>query len=361
LSFLISIGTANPGNAIPQGEIADFIIWLNRVPENEAQRLKQLFSRTAIKTRYSVIPDFRPGNNYRFFTQQSNPSLESRMALFGTFALALAKEAALKALANLQPETQITHLITVTCTGLSAPGLEIALLQELNLPLDTCRTAVNFIGCYAAFHALKIADAFCNTQPNARVLVVCVELCSIHFQPGTEKDNLLANALFADGAAAAIISAKPEGKQALRIAGFKSLLNPKGKADMAWQISSQGFLMTLSSYIPELLTDGIAQITHSLLQCLDIKTPDVNHWALHPGGRKILEVFGQVMNIEAQQLQASYNTLANFGNMSAPTILFVLQNLIEHHIDWQSRQITMAMGFGPGLTLESMVLENVTQ
>lgn len=360
-SYINSIATALPHTALSQKDIADYMAWLNNLSETEGLKLKLLYDRSAILKRYSVISNFLDRSETAFFSPKLNPSLESRMELYNLYALPLARKAAERCITGYCFPHEITHLITVTCTGLTAPGLEIALLQELGLDNSIVRTGVNFIGCYAAFHALKLADAFCKSNQNANVLIVCVELCSIHFQPGTDKDILISNALFADGAAAVLVSNKTINNRVLQIQSFASLLNAKGKADMAWRLGSNGFLMTLSSYIPQLVSEGIGQITKQLFSMADMENKDIKHWAIHPGGRKILEVFANFMKLEEQDLEASYQILAQYGNMSAPTILFVLKYLMDNNIDWHQAEPVMALGFGPGLTLESMMLKSVAE
>lgn len=231
---------------------------------------------------------------------------------------------------------------------MSAPGLEIELKKKLKLNTHTQTHAVNFVGCYAAFPALKMADAFCKANPKAVVLIVAVELCTLHFQNKASDDHLLSNSLFADGAAAALVTNSSLKNEGLVIDKFANLLIDEGKNDMAWDIYSDGFLMKLSSYIPNLVDQGIAH----LLDLTGVDKQMINHWAIHPGGRKILEACEKELGLNKSDLSASYNTLKNYGNLSAPTILFVLNELLESK-NLIPGEVVFSCGFGPGLTMES--------
>jgi predicted naringenin-chalcone synthase len=210
------------------------------------------------------------------------------------------------------------------------------------------------MGCYAGFHALKMANQISLSNPDAHVLLVSVELCTLHFQKDYSIDQVAANLLFADGAAACIISSqKPISKSYLKINSFYSRLIPKGKSDMAWNISESGFLMTLSSYIPDLLSDGIGDILNSALRNIGLSKSEIIHWAIHPGGRKILDNVRLELGLKMEQMTPSYQTLANYGNMSSATIFFVLKDLMEVET-YSANQKGFAAGFGPGLTVETM-------
>jgi predicted naringenin-chalcone synthase len=245
----------------------------------------------------------------------------------------------------------ITHIITVSCTGMSAPGLDLQLMEALQLSNNVARTSINFMGCYAAVHGLKQAHAICESEPNANVLLVCVELCTLHFQKKSNYDNLTANAIFGDGAAAALICSKPKTDAAIEIKDFYSEVNFVGKNDMAWELSSTGFLMTLSSYIPQLLGSNINSLIENALHKYNTKIEEIQNWAIHPGGRKILEVISQQLNLEEHQLESSYKVLKNHGNMSSPTILFVLADMLL-----SKKGKTIGAAFGPGLTMETFIV-----
>lgn len=355
MSFINSIGTAVPEYKYRQDEIANFMIDYIDGDDRITRMIKILYSKSAIKQRHSVVPDFsiRYGNHNLFNGTQAN--LSTRMQLFGEEAPELALKAAVNAMHDVEVKS-ITHLITVSCTGMSAPGLEIQLMQKLGLNDDVIRLSVNFMGCYAAFHALRIADSLCTSDPNARVLIVSVELCSIHFLKDTTEDNLRANALFADGAAATIVSSKSRNANSWEIKKFYSRLMPKGYKDMAWEIGDDAFQMRLTSYIPELVKQGVGPLLEGCLISADLEKSDIGKWAIHPGGKKILEAVEEVMNLDENALDIPKYVLENYGNMSSPTILFVLKELWDNRNQDEDDMI-FAAGFGPGLTLESCIIE----
>jgi predicted naringenin-chalcone synthase len=253
-------------------------------------------------------------------------------------------------------KADITHLITVSCTGMSAPGLDLQLLELLDLPRHTWRTSINFMGCYAAIHAMKMADAICQTSKQAKVLVVCTELCTLHFQREPTIDNIASSLLFADGSAAVVITGDDHPLKGMYLNGFYSEVIPKGKKDMAWELSSTGFLMTLSSYIPDLLQEDFTIFTKRALAQAGLTQQDIAHWCIHPGGRKILEAIHKALSLYNGELQASYDILRNYGNMSSPSILFILKKigttLLHNH---NKREHIFGAAFGPGLTMETFV------
>lgn len=366
MSRLISIGTAVPDYQLKQSQVAAWMIGQLNLSGREADRLRILYERSAIDTRYSAIPDYgcEPGDRM-LFPETSDlepfPGVSERMAIFHPPARELALASARQALERVRVSLQPTHVISVTCTGLAAPGLDIDLVTGLDLPGSTIRTSVNFMGCYAAFHALKLADAFCKADPEAVVLVDAVELCTLHFQKLNEPDHLLANSLFADGSAAAVIVSDEKARRlalpGLTIRGFWSELAMHGRSDMAWAIGDTGFLMTLSSYIPDLVKHGIGPLTDRVFSAAGLDTAQVNHWAIHPGGRKILESTASALGFHTDRLESSFRVLRQFGNMSSPTVLFVLKDLWETALDFSHEETVFSAGFGPGLTLESAVFK----
>lgn len=351
-SNIISLGTAVPQYKYAQSDLAKWMHQrLNKSDERLGRVFRLLYEKTSIDTRYSVLPDFSAHvkNAKLFINKTQEPKVEERLAVYKNEAAKLGESAVQSCLKKTTVQAiEITHLISVSCTGMYAPGLEIELKKGLKLKSNTQTHAVNFVGCYAAFPALKMADAFCKANPKAVVLIVAVELCTLHFQNKAGDDYLLSNSLFADGAAAAIVTNTKLKKEGLIIDNFASMLMDEGKNDMAWDIYSDGFLMKLSSYIPTLVDKGIAQ----LLSLVDTDKAKINHWAIHPGGRKILEACEKKLHLSKEDLSSSYNTLRNYGNLSAPTILFVLKELLETK-KLSPGEVIFSCGFGPGLTMES--------
>lgn len=360
MAFITSIATANPPHAYQQTAIALFLKRAMQLNDNDFRRLSILFKASGIDTRYSMLEDYGKTENYSFFnnseTLEPFPSTKKRNEAYQQYAPLLATTAATSALKQRGIESKtITHLITVSCTGSYAPGLDIDLVDSLQLPLHVQRTNIHFMGCYAAFNALKAADAFCSTDQNATVLIVCLELCSLHFQKENTEDNLLANALFADGAAAVIVEAASQPKRALQITRHYSELARQGNKDMAWTLGDQGFEMKLSSYVPDVIQSGIRELTGKLLDTLNLTVPQINHFAIHPGGRKIVETIEQELAIPREKNEWAYHVLKNYGNMSSPTVLFVLKEIFDRLGEKNDSETVLSFAFGPGLTLESML------
>jgi predicted naringenin-chalcone synthase len=281
------------------------------------------------------------------------------MQIYKDNALNLAIEAIENCFANLDQfdRHQITHLVTVSCTGMYAPGIDIEIVQNLQLNSSTKRTSINFMGCYGAFNAIKVADSICRASPNAKVLMVCVELCTIHFQKSMSLDNIISNSIFADGAAAALIESQSNKKKYFSLEHFHCDLLPQTNKEMAWHISDSGFDIVLSSYVPEIIETGIAKFTHNMLSQYKIKIADIDFFAIHPGGLKILQACEASLGISPEQNKYAYHVLKNYGNMSSATILFVLKALFDDLDCQDNGKLIFSCAFGPGLTLESMLLK----
>ncbi|MEM6644491.1 MAG: type III polyketide synthase [Bacteroidota bacterium] len=358
LAYIQSIGTALPSFATQQAQIAEYMS--NRLPlnEEEVRKLRVLYRASGIKQRYSVLQDFRPDfEGDEFFGGTSFPSSKDRMCLFQDEAIQLARVAVTKAVENSSVEKEnITHLITVSCTGMYAPGLDIQLIEELSLHTHIERTAINFMGCYAAFNALKAAKNIISANSKARVLVVCVELCSIHLQEKTDDENLLANAIFGDGAAAVILTGD-RGKRSLELSHFYSDLALAGKQEMGWYIGDQGFEMRLSSKVPHVIKEGIGDLTSKLLKKVSLTVDEIDFFAIHPGGKRILEVVEEKLGISKEQDAPAREILQSYGNMSSPTILFVIKHIFDQLTTADHDKHLLSFAFGPGLTLESALLK----
>jgi alpha-pyrone synthase len=328
---------------------------------DDERKLRALHRMSGIETRHSVLTDYGRTQDFEFYpnSDESFPSTKQRLALFQKHAVHLSVSASEKCFAKINDlkRSEVTHLIVVSCTGMYAPGLDIDLVKALGLKSTIERTCINFMGCYAAFNALKLANTFCIQLADAKVLIVCTELCSIHFQKENTDDNLLANSLFADGSAALLVESKPRKGLNLKPVSFFCDIATEGEHDMAWTVGDLGFEMRLSSYVPEVIQSGIKKLTTSLLQKISQKFSDISYFAIHPGGKKILESIEAELGLTKNQNQYAYEVLKNFGNMSSPTVLFVLNEVCKNINGTDGGQKILSFAFGPGLTLESMVLE----
>lgn len=359
LSKIISIGTAVPAFRHAQDQILSFMQTVYQMDAVEARKLKFLYRQSGIEQRFSAISDFsKEPSAWKFFpsveAEGPIPSIENRMSLYETAVTPLAKEAIQHCLDGRLSHSEITHLITVSCTGMSAPGLDLALIESLGLPNHIQRSSINFMGCYAAIHALKMANAICNSEPQSKVVIVCAELCTLHFQAVPNADNIASSLLFGDGAAAVLVVSDDIPMQGLYLKSFYSEIVPKGKADMSWVIASTGFLMTLSGYVPDLIQADFESLVSRALEKAKLRKEDINYWCIHPGGKRILDAIAKSLDFKGDELEPSFSVLKEFGNMSSPTVLFVLQRIMQQLKSGDQREI-LGAAFGPGLTMETFI------
>lgn len=363
-AYISAIGTATPEHSFPQRNVVDFMAEMYGSTPEQKRMLSILYRATGIRKRHTVLPDFLlPPEKFTFFptdkTAEKAPTVGQRMKLYRQEAPLLATKAVknlIGAASHFRPE-KVTHLITVSCTGMYNPGLDIDLINALDLSSSVDRIAVNFMGCYGVFNALKAAQAICVAHPGACVLVVSVELCTIHFQQNTQEDNVLSSSLFADGAGALLIEPQPApGQLNLELDTFHCELLPQGRDYMAWHIADHGFDMVLSSFVPLLIEQGIEALVGRLMEKSGLHQEPVSYYAIHPGGKKILEAVETALQIPKSSNEAAYNVLAEYGNMSSATIVFVLRHLLQGLSASDAGKRILSVAFGPGLTVESMTL-----
>jgi predicted naringenin-chalcone synthase len=363
MSYLTSIGIAVPGNRFEQSEIGRFMTRTMQLDYENNRKLSAILRSSGISHRHSVLIDYGKENNFNFYPNTENfepfPSTSMRLQVYQKHAPDLSIAAINNCLSK-QPEFdihRITHLIVVSCTGMYAPGLDIDLVERLGLRHDVQRLSINFMGCYAAFNGIKVGDAFCKANPQANVLLVCVEICSIHFQKQPTEDNMLANALFADGAAAVLMQGTPTAGVNLVPEAFHNSLSFSKDPQMAWSVGNLGFEMKLTSYVPEIIQSGIKKLTDEMLGKIKKNFSTVKHFAIHPGGKKILEVIEKELGLAKNDNRHGYDVLKNYGNMSSPTVLFVLYYLLKELTVQHEDDSILSFAFGPGLTLESILFK----
>jgi predicted naringenin-chalcone synthase len=351
-SSIVSIGLSNPGTPIPQAEISRFMQVAHQLDPQERRKLDFLYRKSGIDSRHSVLDDFQREevSDFTFFPKNKElnpfPGTAARMQVFEEKGPELAEQAVRSALLQAEVEANsLTHLILISCTGMVAPGLELDLMRRLDIPSSVERYCIHFMGCYAAFTGLRLADQLVKANPKARVLVVSVELCTLHFQKEYTEDNLLANSLFGDGAAAALVMQSEKG---LQIKNYFSEVLWEGEKDMAWKIGDFGFEMRLSQYIPSLLNQGIRRL-RDLFE-VKFNFSKVRHVAIHPGGKQILIQVQEAFGLSPEVNQHALEVLRTCGNMSSASILFVLERMLQ---DSSIQGDILALGFGPGLTLET--------
>ena len=362
---ITGIGTAVPDHAITQQQAAGLALDMANAAPGRERALAALYRKSGIRARGSVLLDEPDGQAFtqEFFppaeaAAEGGPSTGERMARYALEAGRLALDASRAALADAAVEAAaITHLVTCSCTGFASPGLDIELIEGLGLEPTVARTNVGFMGCHGAFNSLRVADAFATTDPRAMPLVVCVELCSLHLQYGTQDDHVVANSLFADGAAAAACRPGAAGRRSAngswRLVRQSCRLVPGSQQEMTWLIGDNGFEMRLSARVPELIATHLGPAVVAMLAEAGLEVADVATWAVHPGGPRILSAVEQALALPADALAVSRSVLAEHGNMSSGTILFILERLRAAG----AAGPCVAMAFGPGLTVELAVLE----
>lgn len=364
-TILESIGTANPPFKVAQSDAANFMSQIEGLSSATKQRMAAIYSRSGIDYRYSCLNDYGTApDKFEFYPQnwslQPAPTTAMRNQKYAYWSLEVAEIAVKNALqqSTIKP-AEITHIITVSCTGFSAPGVDIHLIKRLGLAPTIKRTLIGFMGCNAAFNAMKIAHAICQSDDKARVLLVCIELCSLHFQIEDSLESVVINALFGDGAAAAILaSLSPEeslGKLAY-IDGYSLLLEDSLDL-MTWNIGNTGFTMTLSPEIPTVIAQHLPGYLHQFLGQHHLKQEVLDFWAIHPGGRQIIDRIKSTLGLKDELVANSYQVLRQYGNMSSATILFILQSLMPKHQQGVPYQNGIALGFGPGVSIEGCLFQ----
>ena len=334
------------------------------------------FGASGIDRRYTVIDELTmegpPPAEPEFFDRASgallDPGTRLRNDRYETHASRLyvqAGRAALDAVEGLEA-ADVTHVVTVSCTGFYAPGPDFVLARDLGLRAGVQRYHLGFMGCYASVPALRLARQLCEADAEAVVLVVSVELCTLHLRTSNDPDTIVATSLFGDGAGAALVTARPpaDDERALQLDAFATRTTPQGESAMAWRIGDHGFEMVLSNAVPSIIGEHVTGAIAPLLEAepeLGAALAEgrasgaIEHWAIHPGGRSILDRVESTLGLAEAQLAPARETLRDYGNMSSATVLFVLERILRDPAAADGERVA-AMAFGPGLTVESALL-----
>lgn len=357
---ILGQGAALPPYSIGKDESAGFVIEYFCRTDRERKLVPFLYKMAGVERRYSVLLKSPEGNGVaqRYpmlykpkHPDDKGPGIRERMAEYERESAPLAVAASREALdrSGLPPE-QITHLITVSCSGFAAPGVDIRIIKELGLKPTVHRTHIGFMGCHGALNGLRVAQSFAQSNERTNLLLCAVELCSIHYHYGWDPDHIVANALFADGAAA-IVGAARNGTGGWQITATGACLVPDSEDAMTWGIGDHGFIMSLSAHVPNHIETHLRPWLESWLAEQAMTLPDIKTWAVHPGGPRILTSVEKALGLPKDALAVSRDTLRNYGNMSSPTILFILKRLRELH----APRPCVALGFGPGLMVEAVL------
>ena len=354
-AYLNEIGTAVPHHDVHASylQIAPFFL----EAESDRKSFAKMARRAGISHRYSTLKPAAPEEWHKrydadgFYGPGQFPTTGARMQRFAQDAPALVDQALDNLAARLDPDWNkgVTHLVICTCTGFAAPGLDHHVITQHGLATTVERTMIGFMGCNAAMNGYKTARHIVTSDPSARVLVLNVELCGLHFQENAPLTTALMFMLFADGAAAALISADPKG---LALQSFRSDLLPDSRDKITWDIGDNGFNMWLSGRVPRTISRTLPGHFETLRQ--DAEGRDIELWAIHPGGRTILDAVEMSLDLDPSDIAHSRGVLNDFGNMSSATLPFVLQRMLS---DPMSERTGVAIGFGPGISVESMVFQ----
>jgi prepilin-type processing-associated H-X9-DG protein len=354
---IAGIGTAVPPNRIHQVDATAISKKFAHVLPDQERIFESLYRRSGVATRHSVVLDSSEGelDSRQSFYGENSPSTEARMKRYEVEATTLALQASEMAIGDSSISSkQITHLITVSCSGFHAPGFDIALAKRLPLRSDIARTHIGFMGCQGALNGLRVAHAFTKADPRACVLLCATELCSLHHYYGWDPEKIVANALFADGSAAVVLTGSEfrSANRAPRIVATGSTLIENSEDAMSWRIGDHGFEMTLSARVPGLISETLRPWLDNWLADHSQTIASIGSWAVHPGGPRILAAFGEAVGIPRESLAPSYEILAEYGNMSSATVLFILKRLLQNTVSMP----TLAVAFGPGLTVEAVLM-----
>ncbi|MGE3953816.1 MAG: type III polyketide synthase [Parachlamydiales bacterium] len=348
---ILSLATALPEHGGRQEVIVESVIQTLGLQGADAEKCRRIFCRSGIEHRYTVAQDFlqSPLSGELFGQDYPNrvPGTGRRNELYWREAPKLAEKSARKALEQWggNPEG-ITHILHASCTGVMAPGIEFLLTDALGLRRSVVRLGINNMGCFGAFSVLKVAKAFARENPKARILAICTELCSLHFQADNHPEAFVSNALFADGSAAVVVGCEPTADETSlwEIGEHRALAFEESLDQMTWRAGDTGYLMTLTEEVPLSIRREIRQFVAGFGDLEGCQ------WAFHPGGKAILHGIGMACGLTKEQLAPSWEVLRKYGNMSSPTFLFVLEELLE------KRGPTIGVGFGPGLSMEGLKL-----
>ena len=377
---VLGIGTAVPTTTLSMDEGRELARYLCAQNDAHVSWLPSMYSNTGIRQRHlffqrSLVdrviggdrqPRYSPtgkvladeGTHDIFVPTgpgDRGPTTAERMRIYRDGASQLAIPAAAAALEQSAcAAAAITHLITVSCTGFFAPGIDSVLIDALGLDACVQRTHVGYMGCHGAINGLRVAQAFTGADPSARVLLCAVELCGLHYHYGWDPQQIVANALFGDGAAALVGAASVAASgEVWRVRATGSCRLPNSADAMTWNIGDHGFEMTLARSVPTLIARHLRPWLTAWLEKHGVALADIATWAVHPGGPHILTAVEECLCLPPDALAISREIFAEYGNMSSPTVLFILDRLRER----RAKGPCVALGFGPGLVAEAALLE----
>ncbi len=345
-----AVGTAVPDYDIHQA----YIDWAEQQFAEDREKLlfRRMADRAGINHRWSVLRPAAEGGSPLarggLYGSEGSPATSTRMSIYAEAAPPLALEA-IRQLSQKASIQGVTHLVVASCTGFIAPGIDQIIAADLGLS-GVERTLVGFMGCYAAVAALRTAHHIVRSEPSARVLVVTVELSTLHLQFTREIEPLLAMLQFGDGAAAALVTAEPSG---FAVSSPFAVSLPDSTDLIRWTIGDSGFAMHLSGQVPVRIASALGEGDIRGRMLGNLSPAAIDAWAVHAGGRSILDAIETALDLAPDALNASRDVLARFGNMSSSTLMFVISELLAA----PERRTGVALAFGPGLAAEGFRFE----
>jgi predicted naringenin-chalcone synthase len=361
---LLAVASALPAHRVEAAEALERYGTIATDDPAQRRMLAAMFRRSGVQGRHVVLPDAcdaagAPILRARAHEGDRGPSTAQRMQAYAAHAAPLALTASRRALDSAAVGAgAITHLVTVSCTGFQAPGVDLALVRELDLDPSVRRTHVGFMGCHGALNGMHAAAAGLAAAGGGRALLCAVELCSLHAAYGWDPGRLVPSILFGDGAAAAVlgagqgVSAESWGPLGWRVAAHGSRILPGTEDDMGWEVGDHGFEMHLSARVPARIEEHLAPWLEGWLRAQGLRTADVRSWAVHPGGPRILDATEAGLGLPPGTLDVSRAALAEHGNLSSPTVLFLIERLAR----MGTKGPCVALAFGPGLAAEALLL-----
>lgn len=351
------------GTAVPAGVLdrATSLVVADLLTPDEVARpvLERLHDRVGIETRHIAVR--QPDGSIPLYGVEVDPAdstpirpgTAARMQAYDRAAAPLAIEAARNALRAAEIDADsITHLVTASCTGFAAPGVDLRMIRTLGLPSDVARTHIGFMGCHAAVNAVRVGTALARESARHRVLVACVEVSSVHFHAEARLDRVISNLLFADGAAAVVLDTDSSATSAPIVLDTRATVIPDSQEAMAWHVGDHGFEMTLAAEVPDRLAASIGVWVDAALADHGLDRAAVGGWAIHPGGPRVIDAVQSALDLPDAATAASRDVLRERGNMSSGTLLHILQRLA----DAGTPRPWVGLAFGPGLAGEMIVI-----
>ncbi|MFE7802131.1 type III polyketide synthase [Nocardia sp. NPDC057440] len=353
-----AIATGAPGQVLDQSVAADWMAGQFTDPEQQT-RIRRIFRKTMIDTRRFAVDPLDP----RRHAPGGKPAtIRDRMQLFYRHAVPLAVDVARRALEGVDP-ADVGLLVFATSTGIIAPGVDVAVVEDLGLPRSVARLVVNFMGCAAAMNGIRTASDFVRANPDKKAIVLCIELNSVHVVPVEDVNDAVSYSLFGDGCGAVVIGTNQGAEQAeagtIVIRDNFTHLFEGTEDGIAVGVNHDSITCELSENVPQYIYNGVAPVVGDVLRRNELRQPDIDVWAIHPGGPKILLESARSLGLPPEAASTSWDVLGEYGNMSSVSLIFVLERLAGRTGMNKPISTGVAFSFAPGITIEGFVFDVV--